>query len=178
MNTPPAGPINPYAPPRAEVWDVPDVAAGEPAGRLSRLRAYIIDLLIMSCVSAPALIPAMIQARRAHRGTLDLTYTDLLGPGGLISAVLLLLWGGSTIYLLQRNGQSIGKRLTGIKVVRKDGSRASVLRILLLRNLVNAIPEVIPVLLVVYPLIDTLMIFGDSRRCLHDRIADTLVIKA
>jgi hypothetical protein len=30
----------------------------------------------------------------------------------------------------------------------------------------------------IYPLIDVLLIFRSSRKCLHDSIADTIVVKA
>ena len=36
--------------------------------------------------------------------------------------------------LVQRNAQTIGKKLMGIKVARKDGSRATLARIFLLRK--------------------------------------------
>jgi uncharacterized RDD family membrane protein YckC len=87
-----------------------------------------------------------------------------------------------TIVLVHRNAQTIGKKLVGIKVARKDGSRASLGRIFWLRNVVNSIVGM--VLLIVpfiggfYSLIDSLMIFGEQRRCCHDYIADTIVIRA
>jgi uncharacterized RDD family membrane protein YckC len=62
----------------------------------------------------------------------------------------------------------------GIKVVRKDGSKASLGRIFFLRNVVNIILAFIPL----YGLVDALLIFGESRQCIHDKIADTIVVKA
>ena len=59
-----------------------------------------------------------------------------------------------------------------------DGSKASLARIFWLRNVVNGLPSFIPIVSLIYWLVDTLMIFGESRRCLHDRIADTIVVKA
>jgi uncharacterized RDD family membrane protein YckC len=83
-----------------------------------------------------------------------------------------------TIVLVHRNGQTIGKKLVGIKVARSDGSRASLGRIFWLRNVVNGIPQMIPFLGYVYMLVDHLFIFGDKRQCLHDKIADTIVVNA
>ena len=80
--------------------------------------------------------------------------------------------------LVKRNGQTIGKKLAGIKVVRSDGSKASLGRIFWLRNIVNAIPSAIPFLGSLYGLVDHLFIFGDKRQCLHDKIADTVVVTA
>jgi uncharacterized RDD family membrane protein YckC len=79
-----------------------------------------------------------------------------------------------TILFVSRNGQSIGKKLLGIKVVRSDGSKASLGRIFLLRNVVNTLLGIIPL----YGLVDALLIFGEARQCVHDKIADTIVIKA
>jgi hypothetical protein len=42
------------------------------------------------------------------------------------------------------------------------------------RNVVNGILGIIPL----YGIIDSLFIFGNARRCVHDYIADTIVIKA
>jgi uncharacterized RDD family membrane protein YckC len=58
--------------------------------------------------------------------------------------------------------------------VRRDGSPVSVWRVLWLRNVVNMIIGLVPL----YGLIDSLFIFGEARRCIHDHLADTIVIKA
>jgi uncharacterized RDD family membrane protein YckC len=79
---------------------------------------------------------------------------------------------------VHKNGQTIGKRIVGIKVVRTDFSRATLGRIFWLRNVVNAIPGAIPYVGNVYGLVDHLFIFGESRQCVHDKIADTVVVKA
>ena len=79
---------------------------------------------------------------------------------------------------MHKNGQTIGKKLLSIKVVRSDGSRASLARIFWLRNIVNAIPGAIPLLGNLYVLADHLFIFGEKRQCLHDKIADTIVVRA
>ena len=68
--------------------------------------------------------------------------------------------------------------MLGIKVVRTDGSRASFPRILFLRNILNLLIMVVPLIGGIYALVDPLMIFGGARRCAHDHIADTIVIRA
>jgi uncharacterized RDD family membrane protein YckC len=93
-------------------------------------------------------------------------------------AIGTLIWGVITYVLVQRNGQTIAKKLLGIKVVRLDGSRASVGRIFWLRNVVNTLITVVPLFGALYALLDTLWIFGEERRCLHDKIADTIVVNA
>jgi uncharacterized RDD family membrane protein YckC len=100
------------------------------------------------------------------------------GTGLATFSLLTLLWLGLNAYFVAKNSQSVGKRILGIKVARTDGSRASFSRIFWLRNIVNALPSAIPFIGNFYGLIDHLFIFGDSRRCLHDRIAGTIVIDA
>jgi uncharacterized RDD family membrane protein YckC len=78
------------------------------------------------------------------------------------------------IVLVAQNGQSIGKRMMKIRVVRTDGSPASAVRIIFLRNLV---PNSINVFCGLFGFIDVLFIFNDDRRCLHDSISDTKVIE-
>ena len=76
--------------------------------------------------------------------------------------------------LVARYGQTMGKRVLEIKVVRSDGSQASLGRIFWLRNVVNGLLGIIPL----YGIIDTLLIFGVRRQCIHDLIADTIVVRA
>ena len=86
----------------------------------------------------------------------------------------LVIWAWFTLKFMARNSQSIAKKWLQIKVVRADGSRVSLGRLILLRNVVVWILSLIPM----FGIIDVLFIFGESRQCLHDRIADTIVIKA
>jgi uncharacterized RDD family membrane protein YckC len=93
---------------------------------------------------------------------------------GLVAFVGFIVWIWFTILYVARNGQTIAKKWLGIKVVRSDGSKASLGRIFWLRNVVNALLGIIPF----YSLIDPLVIFGDARQCVHDKIADTIVVVA
>ncbi len=189
MNTPGPNAQNPYAPPTARVQDVGDsTGPGELAERSTRLGAVMLDGLFLAIVETPALFATLrvvfAAAQNGHPITnpLEIYKVLLLGNPGLpYTGVLFLIWAATTIAFVARNGQSIGKRIVGIKVVRTDGRRASFWRIFLLRNLVNGIPSllgvVVPLLNIAYFLLDTLLIFGDSRQCLHDKIAGTVVVK-
>jgi uncharacterized RDD family membrane protein YckC len=101
-------------------------------------------------------------------------YSGFLGMGGFLALIGFAIWCAITYVLVQRNGQTIAKKLLNIKVVRSDGTKASVARIFWLRNIVNALLGIIPF----YGLVDPLFIFGERRQCLHDKIADTIVVNA
>ena len=83
-----------------------------------------------------------------------------------------------TAFLVHRNGQTIGKKMLAIKVVRKDGSRATLARIFGLRYLLNALFRFIPLIGPLYGLLDVLFIFSQAKRCCHDYLADTIVVEA
>lgn len=169
---------NRYAPPEAHVSDV---ASGEgdaaPASRAVRFGAAIIDGLISTAVALPVIIAAFSAGAMADP-TAVFDPAVLFGVSGLISLVAGVALIVVTIMLVHRNGQTIGKKLVGIKVVRSDGSRASLGRIFWLRNVVNTIPSLIPLVGNFYVLVDHLFIFTEKRQCLHDKIADTIVVTA
>jgi len=174
MNTGQARP-NLYAPPKSDVSDLGD--AGNElvrAGRGERLGAYLLDAVIPAVIWVPLLIGLGFD--------LTVVRNDSVGTATLVGIALaiiaLLAWLGITIFFVHRNGQSIAKRIVGIKVVRSDGSRASLGRIFWLRNFVNALPGAIPLLGYMYKLVDYLLICGEKQQCIHDMIADTIVVKA
>jgi uncharacterized RDD family membrane protein YckC len=80
------------------------------------------------------------------------------------------------VSLLSRNGQTIGKRAVGTKIVRTDGSKVELSRLIALRWLPVFALRFIPFLGGLAGLADALVIFGSDRRCIHDYIADTIVI--
>ena len=166
---------NPYAPPRAVVRDIADPSAlATPADRGTRLGASILNGIIFGAmVYVPMLFGAMVSgATAAARGE---SGPGPMGSVGVVVAVIgFIVWFWLTIMYMARNGQSIGKKLVGIKVVRTDGSPASLGRLIWLRNVVNGLISIVPL----YGFVDALFIFGESRQCLHDKIADTVVLKA
>jgi uncharacterized RDD family membrane protein YckC len=166
---------NPYAPPAAIVADVVPVAEEIMlAGRGVRLGAALLDSLIGgACLYLPFLAGLLPFSAAGQR---------YAGPGVVVGALLALvaisIWAFFTIKYVAANGQTIAKRLLGIKVVRTDGSRATISRLFWLRNMVATIPSAVPILGTVYAIVDALFIFRENRKCLHDYIADTVVIVA
>lgn len=169
---------NRYAPPEAHVSDVAS-AEGDttPASRAIRFGAAMIDGVISIAVALPVIIAAFSAGAMTNPAAV-FDPAILFGVSGLISLVGCIALIVVTIVLVHRNGQTIGKKLVGVKVVRSDGSRASLGRIFWLRNVVNAIPGMIPLVGNFYVLVDHLFIFTEKRQCLHDKIADTIVVTA
>jgi uncharacterized RDD family membrane protein YckC len=166
---------NPYAPPQAVVQDVVDPNAGVVlAERGTRLGAVMLDgVIFMVMVYAP-LVATAIMSGLAQRSHDESRASAMLAVGGAATLIGLGVWSWLTIKYVRSNGQSIAKKVVGIKVVRTDGTPISVARLFWVRNVLNALISMVPL----YGFIDSLCIFGEARRCLHDQIADTIVIKA
>jgi len=132
----------------------------ELAPRLSRLEAAFMDGLLFT---GPLLLGI---AALSQSGGLSV----LIGFLGLLSVPAVL---GIQIYLLGTQGQTLGKRKVGIRIVKAGtGGKAGFVRNVLLRSVLNSILCVIPL----YGIIDILFIFTSDRRCIHDIIAGTIVI--
>lgn len=179
----PARELNPYAPPKTERWRT--CAEGELAERTTRLGAYLLDSLVLFASAIPLvfILTLSIAERAAKRGGFSVDSTSGLAfealVGALVGPIPLTLYQW---YLIATRGQTLGKKWTGIKIVKSDGSPVDFTSGVLRRNWLLSIPSVIPTfgggLSVIISLIDPLMILGDGRRCLHDLIADTKVIVA
>ena len=167
---------NPYAPPQATVADVVDPRLTNVAAeRGTRLAAAILDGLIMGAmIYAPFFIGGVMGGLFNAPNPQPFVMSSAMIAGLGVSAVGFAIWCWLTIMFVQRNGQSIAKKALNIKVVRTDGSPITLARIFFLRNLVNGALSIIPF----YGFIDLLFIFGEQRQCLHDKIADTIVVKA
>ena len=163
MNTPQD---NPYAAPSAHVADAMEDEGQVLAERLTRLGAVLIDGVIVMI----AYVPLIIWYFRTQQGG----SASLFGfIGGLLLLALLVY----NLVLLHQHGQTIGKKLLNIRIVRTDGSRAGLARIFFMRILPISLLSAIPFLGFFVALVDPLLIFRDSRQCLHDQIADTVVVK-
>jgi uncharacterized RDD family membrane protein YckC len=164
---------NPYAPPRASVSE-----AGEPrfseelAGRGARLGAAIIDGILLGIVTAPFMRMSGYWERALQD---EVSVSDMLSMM-LVSLVAFLVLNG---YWLHKHGQTIGKRVLGIRIVSAtDGQIVPVGRVFGLRYVPIQLVSLLPVIGTILPLIDVLFIFREDRRCLHDFIAGTKVVKA
>ena len=167
---------NPYAPPQASVRDIAEPHAKTvPAEASQRLLAAIVDTLIFSVMVYLPMGLGVAVAAALSSGS------DNADSGGLLVVLMvvplilgLAVWLWMTIKQIRATGQSLGKKYCKIKVVRSDGSPITLSRLIWLRNVVNGLISIVPL----YGLIDVLFIFGASRTCLHDKLADTIVIKA
>jgi len=159
-----------FAPPNAHVEDV--AVDGEVlASRGQRFGAVLIDVLIAMAMGwALTRIPAYM----AFVGAENTRPFDLHPWSFVASALIFLVLHG---WLLVTRGQTIGKALLKLRIIRSDGSRAEPWRLLGLRYGIGYLLTVSTVVGSIYGLIDALLIFRESRKCLHDSIADTKVIK-
>ena len=168
-NTPPE---TPYRAPAASLNDT-QADGAELAGLGQRLGAAIIDAVINMIVIFPVLIIAF--GGFLAWGQYVAEHQIL---GSLIGLIL-----GSIVFLvihgkfLADNGQTIGKKLLGIKIVRSNGDKADFTHIVTRRFLPMQAMAVFPFIGGLLSLVNICLIFRDSRQCGHDMIADTKVIR-
>jgi len=163
--------LNPYAAPESGILSPPPLTQeDELADRGMRLAAHFIDIGFYLAAIIPGVIIMVLAAS---------SNDDVIANAGiLVMFAGLLGFGVYNCVLLHRNAQTLGKKLMRIKIARVDGSRAGLIRIFFLRGLPIGILNAIPLIGYIFALVDPLMIFRNDQRCLHDLIADTIVIKA
>ena len=164
---------NPYAPPQSALQD-PEPARGpedELASRWARLGASLLDGLIMFAVFLPVLFLSDYW-ERAFANAVSLAENVGLSIGYF---VLFCVVNG---YLLATAGQTVGKRLVGTRVVGVRDGRVPALGTLLGRYGLMHLASAIPWVGGLFGLIDSLFVFREDKRCVHDLIAGTKVIKA
>ncbi|OYW72660.1 MAG: hypothetical protein B7Z37_24220 [Verrucomicrobia bacterium 12-59-8] len=166
-------PINPYAPPQSNI-----VPASNPedvkrlASPWQRLGASLLDIVIMMVVFLPIMWLGGYFTRtmeRAARGVSWDVEQLLWAPVGFIM-MLALNWSH-----LGR-GQTIGKGLVNLRIVRKNGAPAERSHIILKRILPLQLIALVPYLGKLFSIVDSLCIFRSQHNTLHDDIADTKVI--
>jgi uncharacterized RDD family membrane protein YckC len=143
------------------------------ASRGSRLGASILDNLV---VFVPALLVMLLlvfigQAAGVGKDTVPII---MFGSLGLLVLAIVVV----QLYLLCKDGQTIGKKCLGIRIVKVEtgengGFKTNALMRCILPGLIGGIPSVGPI----FSLVDVLFIFRADQRCIHDLMAGTRVIK-
>ena len=169
-------PQTPRARPPAPLPHVPSAPASDsadgpdaPAGAAARLLAAFVDAGILGSIGAAVLYFTLkvCGLQFSERGIL---------PPVPFTTFLLLLGGGYFVLFTAAGGQTIGKMATGIKVVSVHGESPWSARVPLADSVLRALGYLVSLLPAGLGFLPAL--FGAERRAVHDRLADTRVVKA
>lgn len=158
------------SPPPLKIQPLPARPAGPEyrlGGRFARLIAVGIDTIVA--------IPVLYAC---YAGSDPETLTN---PLSLLMTLFLGLCGVVLVQglFLAFRAQTIGKMLLGLRIIDvATGRRAGFARLVFLRMLVTSLLSALAGIGWIFGLIDCLFIFREDRRCLHDFIAGTRVVRA
>lgn len=161
---------NPYASPAADVAQ-PNSSDVVLAGRLARFVGAMIDTLILFALLIPLLMYSghWQLAMAGQESVIDVAMMSLLSI-----SVFLTING----YLLAKRGQTVGKIITKIRIVDNETNKLlPFVRVYGLRYLPLGVITYVGTLGSLIALVDILFVFSVDRRCLHDIIAGSKVIK-
>lgn len=164
---------NPYSPPSLENDPSPlGPPASLPLATLGqRFAASLLDSLI---VYGPLILIAVFVPFPFLNGLVE--SEDFLSEA-IFAGIAFLLFLIVNLYLIRNHDQTIGKLALGIKVTDLNGGSPSTACQAGLRYSFYHLVTAIPVIGGLLSLINVLLIFDRSRRCLHDLIAGTRVVK-
>lgn len=163
---------NPYEAPKARIKREPRGPAGPPvAGRGQRWAAQFINQILAGLSAIPIFVLYRGYGFDDFMATRAGELTDL-DPYKWFG-IALIPWFLLNAYLIHTRSQSVGKMVVKIKVVGMNGGPAGTLKQLFVRwGLVFMTSQVIPF----FGLLDALLIFRKSNKCLHDNLAGTMVV--
>jgi uncharacterized RDD family membrane protein YckC len=151
------------------------------AARGRRLKARIVDFVLTVGAIAPGgvlIILGSAMGDQRERFEWNAMKPDVLAGMALVvfGFVALQIY---QIVLLSHRGQTIGKRMTNVRIVRMlDEGQSGFVQAWLPREFVPLLIGVVPFVGRFFGLADVLMIFRADRRCIHDMIASTKVVEA
>jgi len=106
--------------------------------------------------------------------TMSTSFTTTLVATVINIGIFLLINGK----FLASNGQTVGKKLMGVKIVSLSGGILPLKDVILRRYAPPVLISIIPIIGGIFCLADVLCIFRGDRRCIHDLIAGTKVVRA
>jgi uncharacterized RDD family membrane protein YckC len=162
---------NPYLPPKANVHSEPAQDSTQLASRKRRLAGAMIDGLIVGGANSLYIYFTGQFALLSKGVTLPFAQQAL---NLLVFAGFFFVING---YLLYKNGQTVGKLILGMKIIRVDGAPTEIMNLAVFRYVPQWLVTLIPVIGGVFSLIDVLFIFRRDNRCVHDLLAGTEVVK-
>lgn len=148
------------------------------AGRMRRLLATLIDAILV-----PSLTIFLVMVTGVVEDAEDYRTQAWIGHVLLLAILAYLLLNG---YGLWRHGQTLGKRIMGVAIVAAapaGDDTAGVMpapfwKLIVIRALFFPLLFVLPLPWLAWlPLIDQGLIFTRQRRCLHDLLSGTRVIR-
>lgn len=143
----------------------------ELAGMGSRLGARIIDWILVVVASVIVLIVLFGGLGRTERGFFAALFLSLL-----VIAAIVLLYEWTMIAVL---GQTLGKKWTGVKVVRADNGAVPGWGKSFVRWLIPGLVNIIPVVgNIAFLLVYLSPVFSKTRQGWHDMAAATVVVKS
>jgi len=143
----------------------------ENATRGERLGAALIDALIIMVVNIPL---AYFMGYFENFGEVTPPLSSII----TLAVVGFILYFAVNGKLLHTSGQTIGKKINGIRIVKLDGTKPDIKELLVKRYIPYFGFPYIPYIGGLVNLINLCFIFGKEKRCLHDKIAGTKVVKS
>ena len=140
------------------------------ASRWQRLLASMLDGLIIALVTGPFMYFTGGFDGIAEGIQPSVGYNLFIG---VIGISVFCLFNGK---LLIQNGQTIGKKVLGIKIVDLEGNLPTLKNHLIARYAAYLLPGLVPVVGQFISTINILFILGKQKRCVHDYIAGTRVV--
>jgi uncharacterized RDD family membrane protein YckC len=168
MNAP-----NPYAPPKTPVADPVEMESGPNAlaTRGRRAMAASVDSLVALLVSVPLVFHFKFIERLMQGEEIPFSVELEFEVLGFLLFMLVNAW------FLARNGQTLGKKLLGIRIATLDGGIPSLWRNIVLRYATVSFATMLPYVGYIVYFIDPIFIYRADRRCIHDLIAGTKVLR-
>ena len=141
------------------------------AGRGRRLAASLIDVLLVPIL---AIFLMLVTGVLEHAADWSANGRPMLRifALGVVSYLILNVW------LLWQRGQTVGKAIMRIAIVStKSGNKTPFWRLAIRALFFPTLYLVVWPLAAAFPLIDQVLIFGKRRRCVHDYVCGTSVVK-
>lgn len=79
-------------------------------------------------------------------------------------------------WLLVSRGQTIGKLILRMRIVKVDNSAPNPVELMMMRYVICSFFSLIPIVGGIFYFLDAIFIYGNDRRCIHDHFAGTKVI--
>jgi uncharacterized RDD family membrane protein YckC len=164
--------VDPYAAPKVQ-QELRSTSERDPwGGRGERLAAVILHSLLFLPGYLVIFLPIFLSQTPLEQ---DVGVSPLLMSLAFAWLAVLVI---AQIVFLVKYSASIGKRALGLYIANiQTGQPANWVTTIIVRGFVNGLISSIPCIGPIYSIVDVLFIFGNERRCVHDLLAQTVVLK-